>query len=159
PVTLPRGIYVIITTRRVPIDMRINCEWETLDVEHDSAGNLADILEYVERVVSRPGIQAYIAAQGIDNELFIEHLVEKSEGNILYLYYVLPEIEHGYYSDFGLEALSAGLQNYYENHWRRMRGEDVKGWFEYKLPVVMALAVVKEPVSIDLIANFSKVQE
>jgi hypothetical protein len=40
-----------------------------------------------------------------------------------------------------------------------MRGEDEDKWFTYKLPVIMALTVVKEPVSIDLIIPFSGVQE
>lgn len=159
PVTLPQGLYVIVTTRKIPIDLRIDCEQGTLDIEHDSAGNITDIREYVARAVMRQGIQAYIVAQGIDNELFIEHLVEKSEGNFMYLHYVLPEIEHGYYTDLGLEALPTGLQNYYEDHWRRMRGKDEEGWFTYKLPVITALTVVKEPVSIDLVADFSGVQE
>jgi predicted ATPase len=158
PVTLPQGIYVVITTRKVPIDLRIDCEQGTLDIEHDSVGNIADIREYVAQAVSRPGIQAYIASQGIDNALFIDHLVEKSEGNFMYLHYVLPEIEHGYYADLGLEALPVGLQNYYNDHWGRMRGKGEEAWFKYKLPVVMALTVVKEPVSIDLIADFSNVQ-
>ena len=51
PVTLPQGIYVIITTRKIPIDLRIDCEQGTLDIEHDSAGNVADIHEYIERAV------------------------------------------------------------------------------------------------------------
>jgi len=162
PLTLPSGIFVIVTMRRVPIHLRITCEQGTLDIEHDSAGNIADIHEYVERAVEQPGIQAYIAAQGIDNELFIDHLVEKSEGNFMYLRYVLPEIEHGAYTDLGLEALPIGLQNYYEDHWRRMRGKsetESANWFTYKLPVIMALTVVKKPVSIDLIADFSGVRE
>ena len=145
-------------TRRDALE-RIDCEWDTFDIEHDSAKNVADIREYIEQAVSRPGIQAYIAAQGIDNELFIDLLVEKSEGNFMYLHYILPEIEHGYYKDLGLEALPTGLQNYYGDHWRRMRGKDEDTWFKYKLPVVMALTVVKKPVSIDLIADFSEVRE
>ncbi len=40
-----------------------------------------------------------------------------------------------------------------------MRGKDEDAWFKYKLPVIMALTVVKKPVSIDLIADFSKVRE
>ncbi len=159
PVTMPRGIYVIVTMRKIPVDLRIDCEWDTLDVENDSAGNIADIREYIKLAVERPGIKSYIIAQGITNEFFIDHLAEKSEGNFMYLHYVLPEIEHGAYKDFKLEALPAGLQNYYEDHWRRMRGQDEESWFNYKLPVIMALTVVKEPVSIDLIADFSKVQE
>jgi hypothetical protein len=159
PSTLPKGVYVIVTTRKAPMHLRIDCEQSTLDIEHDSAGNIADIQHYIEQAVGRPGIQAYITAQGIDNELFIEYLVEKSEGNFMYLRYVLPEIEHGAYTDLGLEALPIGLQNYYEDHWRRMRGEDEEKWFTYKLPVVIALTVVKEAVSIDLITHFSGVQE
>ncbi len=128
-------------------------------MSHDSAGNIADVHEYVVRNVTLPGIQAYITKQEIDNDLFIDYLVQKSEGNFLYLHYVLPEIEHGAYTDLGLEALPAGLLNYYDDHWRRMRGENEEAWFRYKLPVIMALTGVKEPVSIDLIADFSGVQE
>src|SRR2546425_1977683 len=69
PVTLPQGIYVIITTRKIPIDLRIDCERETLDIEHDSAGNIADIREYVERAVSRPGIRVYIRSEEHTSEL------------------------------------------------------------------------------------------
>ena len=160
PLTLPRGIYMIVTMRRdYSIPLRIDCEQDTFEIKHDFAENIADIYQYVSYAVVRPAIQAYIATQGIDNELFIEHLVEKSEGNFMYLHYVLPEIEHGAYTDLGLEALPVGLRNYYEDHWRRMRGKDEESWFKYKLPVVMALTVVREPVSIDLIADFSGVHE
>lgn len=159
PDTLPHGIYIIVTTRNGPINLRMDCAWDTLPIIHDSAGNVADIREYVERAVERPGIQTYIAVQGIDNELFIDHLAEKSEYNFMYLHYVLPQIEYGYYKDLGLEALPRGLQNYYDDHWYRMRNQDEEVWFNYKLPIVMALTAVKEPVSIDLIADFSYVHE
>jgi hypothetical protein len=159
PLTLPQGIYIIATRRNIPINLRIDCEQGTLDIEHDSAGNIADIREYVRRAVVQPGIQAYIAAQHIDNEQFIDSLAKRSEGNFMYLHYVLPEIEHGIYKDLRLEVLPAGLQNYYEDHWRRMRGKGEESWFKYKLPVLMALTVVKRPVSIDLLANFSEVRE
>jgi len=159
PVILPHNGYVVVTTRKIPLSLRIDCEQGALDIEHDSAGNIADVHEYVVRNVTLPGIQAYITKQEIDNDLFIDYLVQKSEGNFMYLHYVLPEIEHGAYTDLGLEALPAGLLNYYDDHWRRMRGENEEAWFRYKLPVIMALTGVKEPVSIDLIADFSGVQE
>ena len=162
PASLPRGIYLIVTSRMLSLeqlDLRIECEQGTLDIEHDSSDNMADIRKYVEGAVGRPGIQAYITAQGIDDTLFIDHLVEKSEGNFVYLRYVLPEIENGAYKDLGLDALPVGLQNYYEDHWRRMRGTNTKEWLKYKLPVVMALVVVKVPVSIGQLAGFSGVQD
>ncbi|HJT59432.1 MAG TPA: ATP-binding protein [Ktedonobacteraceae bacterium] len=162
PASLPRGIYLIVTSRMLSLeqlDLRIECEQGTLDIEHDSSDNMADIRKYVEGVVGRPGIQAYITAQGIDDALFIDHLVEKSEGNFVYLRYVLPEIEDGAYKGLGLDALPVGLQNYYEDHWRRMRGTNTKEWLKYKLPVVMALVVVKVPVSIGQLVGFSGVQD
>jgi hypothetical protein len=159
PLTLPAGIYIVATTRKMSINLRIECEQRTLDIEQDSEGNIADIREYVEQAVGNPGIKAYIVKQGISVEAFTEYMVQKSQGNFMYLRYVLPEIERGAYKERDIEALPVGLQNYYEDHWRRMRGKDEDAWFRYKLPVVMALTVVKEPVSIDLIADFSKVQE
>jgi hypothetical protein len=159
PLTLPHGLFIVTTTRKVPLNLRIECEQRTLDIEHDSAGNIADIRLYVEQAVGQPGIRRYIAMQGMDDEQFVEHLIEKSQGNFIYLRYVLPEIEQGTYKDLDLDALPIGLRNYYEDHWRRMRGQDEDAWFRYKLPVVMSLTVAREPVSIDLIAEFSGVQE
>ena len=40
-----------------------------------------------------------------------------------------------------------------------MRGQNEEAWFKYKLPVIVALTVVKEPISIELIKDFSKVPE
>lgn len=159
PRLLPEGIYIVTTTRKIQLSLKIECEYETLDLEHNSEGNIADIQAYVQQAVGAPGIQAYIAAHGIDNEKFVAHMVEKSEGNFIYLRYVLPEIEQGAYKDLDLAAIPSGLQNYYEDHWVRMRGSEAEreAWLNYKLPVVMALVVVNEPVSLDLLAQFSGV--
>jgi hypothetical protein len=124
PMMLPPGIYLIVTMRQVPLNLRIECEQDTLDIEQDEAGNIADIHEYVEQEAVRAGIQAYIAAQGIDTPTFVDHLVEKSQGNFMYLRYVLPEIERGAYKDRELATIHAGLRNYYDDNWRRMRGQD-----------------------------------
>lgn len=160
PLILPQGTYMVATSRKVDkVKLRIECEQAQLFIEQNSDDNIADIRQYVEQAVEGEGIQAYIVARGIDNETFVTHLVNKSQGNFMYLRYVLPEIERGAYKDLELAAIPVGLQNYYDDHWRRMRGQDEEAWFKYKLPVVVALTVVKEPVSIDLIADFSKVQE
>ncbi len=158
PLTLPQGIYIIATMRRIPIDLRIECEQDTLDIVHDSAGNIADIREYVEQATERPGIQAYIASKGIDNKLFIAYLVEKSGGNFMYLRYVLPEIEHGAYTDLGLNSLPAGLQNYYEDHWRRM-GMTSTPLPRTKINIVYILAEVRQLTSRRLIAEYAKTDE
>ena len=159
PIVLPEGIYIFATMRKETVEPRLDCKSESYLIHHDSEVNTADVREYIQLALSRPGIQAYIASEGINDAVFVDHLVRKSEGNFMYLRYVLPEIERGAYKDLQLEALPVGLKNYYEDHWHRMRSRDEHAWFKYKLPVVMALTVVKLPVSIDLIAKFSGVRE
>src|SRR4030095_15316303 len=72
---------------------------------------------------------------------------------------VLPEIERGAYTDRELTQIPIGLTNYYEDHWQRIRRASELDWFEYKLPIVIALTIVKEPVSIDLLSDFSYIDE
>ena len=116
PTSLPRGVYTLATSRKTDLSLRIECEQETAFIEQDSRSNIDDIRQYVESKTDRPGIQAYIAAQEIDRELFVEHLVEKSQGSFMYLHYVMPQIERGAYRDLALDTLPPGLTNYYEHH-------------------------------------------
>lgn len=159
PPTLPYGIYIFATSRRTDLRLRVECEQETLFIEQDSKDNIHDVKEFIEFKTERPGVMSYFNAQEIGREQFISRLVEKSQGNFMYLRYVLPEIESGVYKDLALDKLPAGLMDYYEDHWRRMRRLSENAWLEYKLPIIIALTIVKEPVSIDLIADFSKVQD
>ena len=160
PLTVPEGIYFVVTMREDDerkIKPRVDCEQDELYIDHDSSDNLVDITDFVQASITRPGIRTYITAQDIEASEFVTLIVEKSEGNFIYLRYVLPEIERGAYKDYDLDAIPMGLQNYYEDHWWRMRGTDENKWFEYKLPVIVALTVVLEPVSINQISAFSKV--
>jgi hypothetical protein len=156
---LPPGIFLVATTRREALGLSIDCEQQTLDIEQDSEGNLEDVREFVVSKLPLPGIQAYILSQGLDDATFVAHLVEKSQGNFMYLRYVLPEIEGGVYKDRDFDDLPAGLQNYYEDNWRRMRSRDEDAWFNHQLPVLVALTVIKEPISMDLIQKFSGVDD
>ncbi len=159
PLSLPPGIFMILTTRRESLGLRIDCEQQTLDIEQDSGGNIADVREFVESKISLAGIRSYISAQGMTEAIFIDALAAKSQGNFMYLRYVLPEIENGRYKDQDFDSLPIGLQNYYEDHWRRMRSRDEEDWFAYQLPVLVALTAIKEPISIDLIAKFSGIPD
>jgi hypothetical protein len=159
PTTLPQGVYMVVTTRRGGSLLRIDCEQQVLDLEQDSAGNVADVREFVESKLPLPGIRTYLATQALDDETFVVEMVDKSQGNFMYLRYVLPEIERGAYQDRSFDTLPVGLQNYYQDHWGRMRTRDENAWFEFQLPVLVALTVVKEPVSIDLIEDFAGVKD
>lgn len=158
PLSLPQNVYVVLTSRRGP-RLRIECEMQELEIGQDDEGNLADVRVYVEGHLERPGILAYIGEQKIDSQTFAVEMVDKSQGNFMYLHHVLPEIEKGVYRNRTFAALPKGLQNYYEDHWSRMRSRDEDLWFDRQLPVLVALTVVKEPVSVDLITDFSGVED
>jgi hypothetical protein len=87
----------------------------------------------------------------------VTDLTRKSQGNFMYLRHVLPEIERGAYRTVQSAKLPDGLEDYYADHWRRMRAVDDTAWFDYKLPVVLALTQVRQPVPIDLLMEFSGV--
>jgi len=157
PVLLPSRVYIVATMQKVPLNVLTDRAPQTLDIEQDSAGNVADIREYVRQAATRPKIQAYAVAHGIDEAQFIDLLTQKSQGNFMYLRYVLPEIESGAYKDLKLEEIPTGLRNYYQDHWSRMKGQNTDEWFKYRLPVLMALTVVHESVSIEQLEEFSDV--
>jgi hypothetical protein len=159
PLELPKGVYIVVTMRDDPnIKPRVDCEESELQIKHDSSDNLSDVADFLEAATVRPRIQAHITARKIKTRQFIALMVQKSEGNFMYLRHVLPEIESGAYKDLNLEMIPTGLQNYYEDHWRRMKGQDQEAWFKYKLPVIVALTAAREPVSLDLISDFSNVE-
>ena len=157
PPILPEGIFIVTTTRAISFNLRIDIEQQTLYIEELGSGNIADIREYIGEHVHKQGIETYMKAQRLDQNGFVELMAEKSEGNFMYLHYVLPEIERGLYIDMELTAIPQGLQSYYNVQWQRMKGRDQEIWFEYKLPVLVALTAAKEAVSVDLIRDFLKI--
>jgi ATPase family associated with various cellular activities (AAA) len=163
PRVLPPGIFIVATSRREPkekIRLRIDIpEQIERDLRQDEPGNSADIAEYIQGQVRNPGLQAYIHRQQIDDELFVGYMLEKAQGNFIYLRYVLPEIERGHYQDLALDQLPRGLQNYYESHWNRIKLANGLDWFDYRLPVILALTVMKKPVPITLIIKYSEVND
>jgi hypothetical protein len=155
---LPPKTFIIITGRRNATEnFRIESERDTLDIDQNSKENVADIREYLQNKLKISRLRDFTLSQNVTTEQFIELMLRKSQGNFIYLRYVLPEIEQGFYKDLGLEQIPEGLVNYYESHWQLMRGKDETAWFEYKLPILTALTMVKKPVSVDLIAKFSGV--
>lgn len=160
PKTLPLGIYVVVTTRRTDdVKLYFDCPYTTFDIEHDAGYNLHDVGLYIQQSLSKKGIMNYMSHQSLSPADFLQRLKTKSDGNFMYLRCVLPEIEGGAYRNRPIADVPAGLKRYYEDHWWRMRGADQDSWQKRKLPVVLALTIVREPVSRSLISLFSGVNQ
>ncbi len=163
PRILPPGIFMVTTSRRETEEkMRLLItipEQIRRELRQNESSNRADITSYLQRRVGNPGIQAYIHRHQITDKRFVNHLADKAEGNFMYLRHVLPEIECGHYQDRTLDQIPQGLVAYYNEHWGRIKEEYAEDWFPYRLPVVVALTVMKKPVSITLIMEYSGVND
>ncbi len=157
PARLPERVFMVLTARRGGYRLRTECPLRPLDIEQDSEGNIADIQQFIEGWLDRQGIQEYISGLGMEGKTFVAEMVGRSQGNFMYLRYVMPEIDSGRYQSREFETLPIGLENYYEDLWQHMRSSNEKAWVDYELPILVALQAVKEPISIDLIADFTSV--
>lgn len=155
PVSLPEGIYLVATARRGQLGLRIECDQASFLLTHDAPENRADVRRFVEGKLRSPNMRAYLLEHGINDDTLIADLVFQSEGNFMYLRYVIPEIEEGAYRGTTPDNLPLGLENYYEDHWRRMRVRSEATWFEMQLPVLAALTVAETSISASLIADFT----
>lgn len=85
PMRLPAGVYVIATVRHDPLSLRADCGVQSYPIAHGSVDNRADLRRYVERSLAQPGIQTYLAARGVDATAFAGEMVDRSDGNFVYL--------------------------------------------------------------------------
>lgn len=162
PRTLPDGCVFVVTIRsdaqgRRP---RLDPACPRADVtirEHDQE-NMDDICEFIRLRTAWPGITGYMGAHGFDADQFIGHMALKSEGNFMYLHYVLPQIEaDGYLADRDIAQLPSGLTEYYADQLERMKGTDDESWFSWKLPVITVLANAEGPLTVREIAERANV--
>ena len=91
---------------------------------------------------------------------FTKTLAEKSDGNFMYLYHVLPAIggEDGKLKKFTLDELPQGLWAYYREHWKQMQQDDREVFRRLYEPVVCAFAAADDVVSVELIAKWTELE-
>ena len=148
PTYLPKKIYFIVTTRPLGDEMQLHIDClQRFHLKSDSQENINDIRNYIEFEVDRRQL-----ITKIQNSHISQILLEKSEGNFMYLHHVLPELEKG---DMTVEEIPQGLENYYDWHWKKMKFGDLNHWRELKRPVICVLAAAAEPLTIERIAKFT----
>jgi hypothetical protein len=159
PTSLPEGVYIVATTRPME-DMCLHAaRLQVLDLEADSEGNLRDVRTYIEAYTEREGMHGRLAAWGVSGEQFVTALQKKSQGNFMYLYYVLPTIERGTFREGTLDELPEGLMAYYQRHWRQMREGNEREFDTVYEPIVCILGVAQEPVTVQQIAAWTKLSQ
>ncbi len=153
PATLPEGVFLIVTSREEH-DFRLNVDRrEDIYLRDDSPENLADVRQYVSNFIAahQPGMGQRLQQWEVSKEDFVAIITEKSQGNFMYLVYVLRDIHKGLLTKANvnnIHKLPQGLRAYYQRHWRTMKEQDRARFEQVYQPVVCLLATVREPVHI-----------
>ncbi|SRR5579883_846809 len=169
PKNLPNGIYFLLTRRpyelknkRLLTDEGVKQQELDLRANHYAEFNKKDVKEYISFFINdhpdyKDTLGEWIRSKHISPPEFIEQLTVRSENNFMYLSYVLPAIVKGYYNDLSLKELPYGLQEYYEQHWKRMGMEQAP----QELIVIILFILVQIPTlpTVKMIADIAEVEE
>ncbi|TAG97167.1 MAG: hypothetical protein EAZ19_06990, partial [Oscillatoriales cyanobacterium] len=163
PKNLPKGVYVILTHR--PGDYLLTTDpgvrVEEQIITWDDPLQQRDIELYLPLQVKRPEIREVLenATPTVTQNQFIAKLQEASQGNFMYLEYVMDSITSGEagFTPLNLNKLPQGLTSYYAQFWAGMEAVRCKeGWDEWSRlyrPVIELLGVALEPVSVEWFAD------
>jgi hypothetical protein len=159
PFALPDGVYVVATTRPGDEYRPSVSSMEELALDGTSEDNRRDVRAHVAARLPRPGIRAWLRARSLGSEQFTELLCDRSQGNFMYLHFVLRAIEAGEFQEEGPEALPRGLRDYYRRHWEKMRRRGRRRFDQVYRPVVCVLAAAREAVSEEQVAEWTGLEE
>jgi hypothetical protein len=159
PRDLPEGVVLIVTSREMVADELDVDLRQTIDIEDNDPRNLDDVSEYIRRFVGdSTGMSERVREWGGTDVEFVSALTAKSQGNFMYVKHVLRDIRAGRISRATIDRLDhlpTGLKEYYASHWDAMRRYDEDVFERLFEPVVFHLAVVREPVSVEQLAEWT----
>ena len=168
PPTLPEGVYFIVTRRpesaKDPAEYRIVADRvKPIFLNEKDPQNREDVRSYVTQFVNvkmnRDTMTQRLAAWGVDEPEFVDVLTEKSEGNFMYLVYVLPDIREKKLNKDVLDdihMLPSGLKSYYGRYWVTIQAANPAEFIRLYKPIVCQLAVAREAVPVDWLAELTK---
>lgn len=153
PRALPAGVFFVLTTRE-EADYRLDVDNETeIWLRDDDPANEQDVARYIESFIDAnpQAMRERIQAWDLEPAAFVTEITKLSEGNFMYLVYVLRDIAAGRLSRQtvgGISGLPRGLTGYYRRHWRDMKDADPGRFSTLQRPVLCFLAISREPVAI-----------
>ncbi len=160
PAELPPKVFMVLTHRPGDFDLHVRpgIGQETLRITGDDPRQTDDIVAYLRYRSTQDDVTAALEHMQprIGTEEFVRRLLTASEGNFMYLAYLLADITSRDEATLNLEDLPQGLGGYYSQMWRVIRedaGDEADHWEQFHLPVVERLAIAGEPVSADWLAD------
>ncbi|MTJ12379.1 ATP-binding protein [Anabaena sp. UHCC 0187] len=165
PMYLPEKVYLIFTRRPYNLDdkrltLSPDTKYQELDLREYQDKSNNDVKAYIKEFMDLQEYKArlenwIIQQRNLSVDEFIKTIAAKSENNFMYLRYVLEAIAEGFYKDEKLEQLPAGLQGYYESHWRIM-GMTARPLPKDKIKIIYVMCALESAVSREMIVKYSQ---
>ncbi|MFL7790770.1 MAG: PQQ-binding-like beta-propeller repeat protein [Anaerolineae bacterium] len=156
---LPSQVRFVLTSRPEGEVLR---HFERLSIPHlvleaGGAENQADVQAYVRyRLDNFDVLRSRLLEETVDSDVFVERVTEASQGNFLYLVWLLRSVEEGAQRFDTLEVLPEGLDGVYREFLRtRTPGEDIHTWRKWYRPLLGMLAVAQAPLSGEQLVAFT----
>ncbi|MFC1878758.1 hypothetical protein ACFLZW_02480 [Chloroflexota bacterium] len=123
--------------------------------------NLRDIQEYIrQRIDMSADLKSRLAQKEIKPTTFIDQLTTTSDGNFLYLVWVLPAIEDGTQQIDKLDTLPKGIDTIYREFLRaRKIGKNIDEWRRLYRPVCGVLVVAQAQLTLEQLVQFTGLSE
>jgi hypothetical protein len=163
PRTLPSGVFVIATTRdRADPELLLDTEAD-IWIREDDPANKKDVADYVRRFLALNSgeLAGQLTAAGLDDDEFVARITAASEGNFMYLTYVLRDLAAGRLAldpEGAVAGLPKGLAGYYQQHWSKMRDSDSALFAARQRPVLCFLAISLEPVTLMQLVEWTRLE-
>jgi hypothetical protein len=159
---LPLGVFIVATQR--PSEryllppLSADTPLKAIVLDPADPEHRADVRSFAERWVKESAVTERLRSGDISRQSFAKKLLAKSQGNFMYLSYVLAAISNGEMDPRKLEGLPEGLTGYYEQFWAGVESTKREGRYDWKTlyrPVISILSVAQEALSIEQIAGFA----
>jgi hypothetical protein len=163
PQVLATSVYFLLSTRekeeyRLVVDRR-----EDIYLDDTSTQNLEDVRQHIENFIGehQAEMDRRIADWNVSQADFIAAMIDRSQGNFMYLVYVLNDIRSGKLTVKNIDnirKLPQGLKSYYQRHWLAMEVLDRDLFDRLYKPVVLILAAAREPVTVGQLAEWTRLE-
>lgn len=143
---LPSWLKIVVTSRPEPYLKRKLSMLKTIELDVHSEQNLDDLRIYIK------SYENYKNCEILKDETIKTSLIEKSEGNILYLKEVIDSITKGDIKKEEITDLPSGMTGLYVNMFERYF-PDVDEYEDKVMPIFELLCAANEPLSKELISD------
>jgi len=156
---LPPQVRFVLTSRPEDAALRhfeqLHSPYLVLDAGREE--NLQDVQEYIRgQLAASEALRTRLAEQKMQHQAFIERVTEASQGNFLYLVWLLPAVADGTQRFDALGVLPKGLDGIHREFLRtRMVGKNIGQWRDHYRPLLGVLAAAQEALTAEQLTRFT----